>query len=114
MKNILIILTGLFVIGCSHTTKKERAERDCHDKALAFQMAESFVKNRLKSPSTAKFASIIDDEVSMKNTENCTHIVKSFVDSQNVFGATIRNRYIAVLTYSKETDRWTLDKINIR
>ena len=114
MKKTLIILTGLFIIGCSHLTKEERAEKNCHDEALAFQMTESFVKNRLKSPSTAKFASIINDNVSMKNTEGCTHVVKSFVDSQNGFGATVRNKYVAVLTYSKETNRWTLNKINIR
>jgi len=116
MKKIIMmfIIMGLFLTGCSRETKEEIAERECHDTVISFQMAKIFVKKRLKAPSTAKFASIVDDGVSIKNRRKCTHKVKAFVDSQNGFGAMIRNYYEVTMTYEKDTSKWYLDKIEIK
>lgn len=62
-----------------------------------YRTSQDFVEQRLKAPSTAEFA------------DNATHIggsekdsiydVKSYVDSQNSFGAHIRSNYYAKMKY---------------
>lgn len=52
--------------------------------------AQIAIKENLKSPSTAKFTSKLD-EVTIKDLGNNTYVVSSWVDSQNSFGATIRS-----------------------
>jgi len=114
-KLVMLLLTmGIFLTGCSKETKEEKANRECHDTLSSFVVSQSFIKKRLKAPSTAKFATIVDDGVSIKNTKNCTHVVKAFVDSQNGFGAMIRNYYQVTMTYEKDTNRWHLDNIEIK
>lgn len=62
----------------------------------AYIYAQLFVKDKLKSPSTAEFPFSPDDVWSLG--ENRYKVI-SYVDSQNSFGATIRTKYIAVLKY---------------
>lgn len=72
---------------------------------IACDMAERFVKDRLKAPSTAKFPGFWDDA----NGEGCvayfndgTWRISSWVDSQNSFGAQIRTHYVAQLTHGND------------
>lgn len=65
----------------------------------AWVMAKGFVKNALRSPSTADFGGVFDQ------SPNCSEVSGSWkcigwVDAQNGFGATIRN-------YFSVTIRWT-------
>lgn len=56
----------------------------------AKSQAEIAIKKVLKSPSTAKFASYSEWEFS----KNDGYIItKAYVDSQNSFGATVRNQF---------------------
>jgi hypothetical protein len=55
-------------------------------------MCEDFVKDRLKSPSTAEFASIIANGVTVVKDGKQYHM-RSWVDSQNGFGAMLRTRF---------------------
>ena len=116
MKKLIMVLfiMEIFLTGCSKETKEEKANRECHDTLSSFVVSQAFIKKRLKSPSTAKFATIIDDGVSIKNIKNCTHVVRAFVDSQNGFGAMIRNNYKVTITYEKDINKWHLDNIEIK
>ncbi|QWX83618.1 hypothetical protein H0I23_14345 [Cellulophaga sp. HaHaR_3_176] len=57
--------------------------------------AQKYVEQYLKSPSTAKFPSLFKSEI--KKIRPGSYIVTSYVDSQNGFGAIIRNNYIVEL-----------------
>ena len=56
---------------------------------------EQIIKSILKSPSTAKFPTILDYSFS-KNKEEIT--VQAYVDSQNSFGAMIRSEFKVTYT----------------
>lgn len=71
----------------------------------AYVMAKHFVEDRLKSPSTADFASIHQSTVKGIGNE---WTVKSFVDSQNGFGAMLRTRYTITMTVNRGTKQWTV------
>ena len=67
-------------------TKTEEA----YDKYLLMTVTEDIIKMNLVSPSTAKFPR--NQEWSIIDTEDSV-IVSSYVDSENVFGATVRNNF---------------------
>ena len=78
------------------------------DKFDASMMAESFVRDHLKAPSTAKFARFSKDNVSRK--ENGDFVVLGYVDSQNSFGAMIRTHYVATVRYIGDK-KWQLEDL---
>lgn len=63
----------------------------------ALFQSEYFVKQRLKSPSTADFCYLHESNVQKLN--DSTFRVVSCVDSQNGFGAIVRSVYSCKLTY---------------
>ena len=68
----------------------------------AFEVCKRIVKSNLKSPGTAKFRNVNEDdgEVLITNfTEPDQWDVNSTVDSQNGFGATVRTRWSCSLNY---------------
>ena len=78
---------------------------------IACNMSEYFVKQTLKSPSTAKFPGIMEE----LDGNGCTALfnqgvwtVSSWVDSQNSFGAMIRTHYVAQLTFDEREETWYL------
>jgi len=75
---------------------------------MADIMMRDFVKKQLKSPSTAKFASAAEKNgrFVQKGDDN-VYFVKSFVDSQNSFGATIRTHYYGEIKQVSD-DKWQL------
>jgi len=77
----------------------------CDDDVRAFVEANSFVKKRLKSPSTADFPWGSDGRVGKSG--DCTFVVRSYVDSQNSFGAMIRTNYVVKLKPISQ-DQWKL------
>lgn len=68
-------------------------------KIMAWEMATEFVKQHLKSPSTASFGGILSGE--FQDPSKCVtadgsgrYFVRGWVDSQNGFGATLRADFI--------------------
>ena len=57
------------------------------------------VKKQLKSPSTAAFAPLAESTVI--KTNDSTFTVLSWVDSQNSYGAMLRNAYTCTVVYSQ-------------
>lgn len=111
----LVIIGGLLALlsTCSDSPEKEakrqlkaadRADRLCNDTQMAFFMSQDFVKQNLKSPTSAKFSS---NPVATKNIGYCRTLVIATVDSQNSFGAMIRSSYSVEITYHKKSDNWS-------
>lgn len=78
---------------------------------MAYTMAREFVKKRLKAPSTAKWPGLMDGRGTIQRLDQNTYSVRSWVDSQNGFGAQIRTNYFAVLR--EEGEEWKLISLNI-
>jgi len=76
----------------------------------AYIMTEDWVKERLKSPSTAKFP----DEKNEHTFKIDAHRYKiiSYVDAQNSFGASIRTKFIAEVEQVNE-NKWILISLEI-
>ena len=71
------------------------------DKGLFISLAKEYVKNSLKSPSTAKFPSLIFEMNEWKVWRDHDVItVVSWVDAQNSFGAIIRSTFALQYSYT--------------
>lgn len=77
----------------------------------AFYMAQQFVKEKLKSPSTAEFPYYYNHKDHIHYNGNQSYSIKSFVDSQNSFGAIVRSNFIADIKQTSK-DKWQLTFIN--
>lgn len=95
------------------TTKPDRA-----DKIQAWVMTQQFVEQRLKSPSTANFGSILKG--TYQSPEDCVTDLGGgrfrsvgWVDSQNAFGATIRTHFVCELKYVGG-GKWQLESFDVR
>lgn len=76
------------------------------DKSAASVMCEKFVKQKLKSPGSAKFQSFLDQDISFNETAG-TYMVRSHVDSDNSLGVSVRKTYRCVVK-SADGDKWEL------
>lgn len=94
---IVVGLLGLIFSfqSCSMDTEKPLSER--YTKIQAKVFAETQVKTRLKSPSTAEFNWNADDNIEKVN--DTTFLVTGYVDSQNSFGAALRSNYSCTIVY---------------
>ncbi len=72
-----------------------------HTDSDAFTIAQKIVKENLKSPSTAKFCSIL--QASVSNSGN-SYTVTGWVDSENSHGATLRTNFIVTYSAIKRGD----------
>lgn len=75
--------------------------------AVAYEFAKRFVLQRLKAPSTAKFAPYSESKISPL-ADGATYKVTSYVDSQNSFGAMIRTYWYAKIIYTRAFDEWKI------
>jgi hypothetical protein len=74
-------------------------------------VAKEYVKQQLKSPSTADFP---DSDFKVWLEPDSLVVVKCAVDAQNSYGAMIRGSYYLKMKWRKDftdTDNWTLLKI---
>ncbi len=61
-------------------------------------MAESYVRQHLKAPSTAEFPGIFE-RAKVSYDGKCNFVVESWFDAQNSFGTKLRTNYKLSLTY---------------
>jgi hypothetical protein len=76
----------------------------------AIGMCRQFVRDRLKAPTTAKFASYSENKVTDGGGGRYT--VVAHVDAQNAFGAMLRNAYTCVVVWQSGTT-WRLEKLDM-
>lgn len=77
---------------------------------VAWIMAKRFVKDSLKSPSTASFGNQVCNDDTVTRTGPHSFEVRGWVDAQNSFGATLRNRFHVKLHCDDSSYRWELDE----
>jgi hypothetical protein len=99
---VALVLAGVVIFG-ERSPPKERA---CGSTTDALVMSRTFVKQRLKAPSTATFARLTDPEVRITSSAPCQFAVLAWVDAQNGFGAMIRSRYSMNLRHDAKEDMW--------
>jgi len=75
---------------------------------MAHVMCEDFAEKRLKSPVSAEWSSITTAKSTTKLAEN-RYRVRTYVDSQNAFGALIRTHVDCTLRV--QGDEWMLESI---
>lgn len=110
---LLVILIGLIALGALVTVLNSGSLSPApmpHDDAIgAYVMCEQFVTQRLKAPSTAKFAGYTGSTVTKTGAQS--YQVVSYVDAQNSFGAQLRITFTC-LTTNYDGDNWRLDKLS--
>jgi len=92
----------------------EAQARDCGNTTMAFVMSQNFVKQRLKSPASAEFPYVSDRGVDVFPDGVCGFQVSAYVDSHNGFGAMIRSRYQAKISYDRKTKLWSVGELVIQ
>ena len=90
---VILLILGLIAI-CLNSSGGGPSESDLS--SMASIQCENYVRDGLKSPSTAKFPFLLSD---VEKLENNMYIVRSYVDAQNSFGALIRNNYYCKIKY---------------
>ena len=96
MKNkfayLFILITVLFtaIVISIGTNKDEPIE---HNIFSAYRYAEGFIKESLKSPSTAVFPNRKEKSQHVKDLGFGEYQINSWVDSQNGFGAMVRSKW---------------------
>jgi hypothetical protein len=97
----------------SISSKKDRSGNQyCTGKELlAYNYAIDFVKQQLKSPSSAKFPSSSEKMSHTINDElNCRYKINSWVDSENSFGAKLRRNFSCIIIF--KNDEVFCDELN--
>ena len=64
-------------------------------------MCQKAIERLLKSPKSAEFPGVFDDDGKPVSTDGCTTVYSSYVDAQNAFGAKLRTKYVG--TYDPRT-----------
>lgn len=76
--------------------RRQEAARVEELKSRAYEMSQTYVKQRLKSPQTAQFQAYGAADVSVSYADGW-FTVFAVVDAQNSFGATVQTRYLCKL-----------------
>ena len=81
------------------------------ESSMAYIMMRDFVKDKLKSPATAKFPSLAwDNQVRAIRVSGQKYMIYGYVDAQNSFGALIRTKYTGVVEQTAK-DKWVLQEL---
>jgi hypothetical protein len=102
---VLVFILALVISNIVHDNNGNGSSEPT--KSDAYYFAREFVKKHLKAPSTAKFPSIRDNDVSISKYAD-TWTIKGYVDAENSFGAAIRNFYECKLEHDKNEKAWYL------
>jgi len=96
--------------GGTHRVSNWRTE---DNSTMAYIMVEDFVKERLISPSSARFPGVFDGRADhITSLGNRRYRITSWVDSQNSFGAVLRTHFTAEIEQIDE-DRWRLISLDM-
>jgi len=104
---LVIVVITIMIRQCNKETTPEKPWYEEDNSLMAYIMTEDWVKQKLKSPSTADFADGAIKSEHVTNLGNQKYRIVSWVDSQNSFGATIRTHFVAEVE-NHEKDMWRL------
>lgn len=93
--------------------RREEYQRERGDICGAWVATQMFIKQRLKSPSTASFGRWFEQPCSevVAPLGNYRYGVNAFVDSQNSFGGIARTYFTVVVR--EQNNKWILESIDI-
>ena len=105
---IAVIMVWVFYFNWSSSPEREAEQvaKDCGNTSMAYVMSQNFVKQRLKSPSSAQFPSTVDRDVVIRPIAGCNFEVSAYVDAKNGFGAPLRSYYSAKMSYDRASKMW--------
>ena len=82
---------------------------DPTSKEDVWYVALNIVSQKLKAPSTAQFCRMSQGTITQSGD---TWTIKGYVDAENSFGATLRNNFTVVITFTSDT-KYTIDECSI-
>ena len=108
---VLIALVFGMLVGFSSLNDREVENTDSYGNTSsdARIAAEDIVRDNLKSPSSADFCGASKYTITRSGN---TWTVRGYVDAQNSFGATLRNDFTVVITFTSDT-KYTIDSCRI-
>ena len=110
-KNIIsIIIVLIFVFLAFGSSDSDNNDSSGPDKIGAKVMAQQFLEDRLKSPATADYPWAKTDDTVTELSDN-KYKYRSYVDSENSFGANVRTNFEIVVQYAGD-DKWRLISID--
>lgn len=101
---ILLVCVGLAYLGNmpgGRSPNEFQAYSDC----------KAAVKEQLKSPASAKFS---NEKFESNQSDDTDFRVSLAVDSQNSFGAIMRDEFSCSLRFNKSSGDWTVTKLSHR
>jgi hypothetical protein len=98
------VLTIFFIIGFFGDDSSSDSTNSTNN-FLAYNYAEDFVKQKLKSPSTAIFPGISEKNEHIIDLGSGKYKINSWVDSQNGFGAMLRTNFSCTIIFEGEKVR---------
>jgi len=112
---VSFVIVGVTAPRPSEAEKRAKAEQTeakaCSDEPMFFVIAQKFVRQSLKAPSTAAFPSAPSQAVKVSD---CRYVLTSYVDAQNSFGAQIRSTWGVDIEYHPETDTYSAHHIEVQ
>ena len=111
---LLILALGSTDSGSDESSSSNQSSPKIPDKIEAWVMTQQFVKDNLKSPSSADFGGVFGDYQDpyqiVTDLGEGKFRVQAWVDAQNSFGAKIRNRFVCELEYVGN-NRWRMTNL---
>jgi len=98
------VLTIFFIIGFFGDDSSSDSTNSTNN-FLAYNYAEDFVKQKLKSPSTAIFPGVSEKNEHIIDLGSGKYKINSWVDSQNGFGAMLRTNFSCTIIFEGEKVR---------
>jgi ribosomal protein L37E len=103
----IAILVGVWIFTSGSTDPMDK-----NHSSMATVMCENVIEQQLKSPASAKHP-----VHSAKKISGQTYGMRSYVDSQNVFGVVLRTSYICQIKYTggepADVRNWTIQNLQI-
>lgn len=109
---LLAVIVGVPIIAGLMGYKSPARLAASVDRSDACFMAQKFVRQNLKAPTTAEFPTWTEENCKATKSGD-TWKVRSFVNAQNSYGAMIRSDYGVEMRYNPGSDNWTLLDIAI-
>lgn len=101
---LIVVFIAIIAVWAFSSSDKEPSKLD------AYVISQQFVRQQLKAPSSAQFP-VYNKDMVITN-DNKRFKVKSHVEAKNSFGATVRNKYVCIVTHI-EKDQWELNNLQL-
>ena len=111
---IFIIGMTIFAISECKKSSPKSDEEPKDESSMASIQCKEFVKERLKSPSSADFP-LLDYQASVIG--NNQYVIRSYVEAQNSFGANLKSNYVCIVKWNGQESyairNWELISLEI-